>query len=234
MAAAFGLFNADEGADFGGRRQIAGRQKRVIFRVDRESRHGNGFQPGFGRGAPPVVVGPGKAVDGGGHGVVEFIEIDRPAHARFVKEAGELLQAVGRNGFQCGQEVAGVNPVEAVGQMVATGGEVERGAEGGDAGHQFAGRVATFASPFEQGVAAERNAGGVELLAAVGGVQAAQDPVDFFGIAGLVGARPVVQFARAAPKMGPREAPTGGFAGAGGRDGVMAVGAAFEAVEEDE
>ena len=156
VAARRGLFETYQGADVGGAREVVGRQKRVIFRVDRNSRHGDGFQPGFGRGALPVIVGAGKTMDGGGDGVVELVKIDRRQHARFVEEAGELAQAVGRNGFQRFQEILRVDAVEATCQVVATGGQVERGADGGNAGDQFAGRRAAFARPLEQGVAAER------------------------------------------------------------------------------
>ena len=130
--------------------------------------------------------------------------------------------------------MAGVDPVEALGQMVAAGGEIKWRTHGGDTGNPFAGRSTLFAGPFEKGVAAKRYAGCVELAAAVGGMQAAQYPVDLFGIAGMVGAWALIQFSRTAAKVRQGEAPAGGFAGVGGRDGVVALRTAFESVEEDE
>jgi hypothetical protein len=76
-----------------------------------------------------------------------------------------------------------VDAVEAARQVVAAGGQVERRADGGDAGDHRAGGRTAFAGPLEQRVAAERDAGGAQRAAAVGGQQAAQDPVDLLGVA---------------------------------------------------
>ena len=122
----------------------------------------------------------------------------------------------------------GVNSVEAVRQMVTTGGKVEWRTDGGDAGYQFASRVVPFPSPFEQRVTAQRDAGCMQLPVAVGGVKAPKYPVNFFGITRVIGPRLAIQFARTAAKMRQRQAPAGRFAGKRRRDGVVAAGAALE------
>ena len=124
--------------------------------------------------------------------------------------------------------------VEAVRQMVPASGEVERRAQGNDAGDLLRRGSAPFAGPFEQRIAAKRNAGGMELTAPVGGLQTAQDPVDFVGVAGVIGPRPPVHLSRAAAKVRQGQSPARFFAGVRGGERVVALGAAFKSVEEDE
>ena len=133
-----------------------------------------------------------------GDGVVEFPQVGGAAHALGVEKAGEAGQAGGGDDFHRCQEVLRVPAVKASRQVVAADGEVERRTDAGDAGDHRAGRRAALAGPLEQRVAAERDAGGVDATPAVGGLQAAQDPVDFLRVARMVGARAAGEFARAA------------------------------------
>ena len=201
MAAAGGLLQFDMRADIGRSRQMDGRQKRVIFRVDRKSRHLNRLQPRFGRGALPVVIGTGKTMHRSGYRVVELVQVDCLQHAGFVEQAGELAQTGGRDCLQCFQEMLRIDTIEPTRQMVAAGGKIERGTDGGDAGDQFGSCGAAFAGPFEQGIAAQRNASGVQRPSLIGGVKAAQDPVDFIRVAGVVSPWPAVQLAGTAAEM---------------------------------
>ena len=87
----------------------------------------------------PVIVGAGKAVDRCSDGIVKLVKVDRPAHFCFVEQAGELLQAGGRDAFQGAQEMPGLDLIEAVGEMMAAGGKIERGAHGGNPGDVLGG-----------------------------------------------------------------------------------------------
>ena len=205
---AFGrLFEADARADLCLAGQMVCRQKRVIFRVDRQGGDADRGQPGFGGSASPVVVGAGKAMHRRGDGIVKLVKVDRLLHADGVEESGKALQAGGRDGFQGIQKVLRIEAVEAACQMVAAAGEVERGAHRGDAGDQRSRRFALFAGPFEQRIAAKGDTGGMQVTALIGMVQAAQDPVDFRRIAGVLGAWLAIQFAGAAAKMRQHEMP---------------------------
>lgn len=126
----------------------------------------------------------------------------------------------------------GVQLVEAAGEVVAAGGQIERRADGGDTADDFAGGGALLAGPLEQRIAAQRNAGGMEQAVRAVCFQAAQDPVDLGGITGVVGAWLVVEFARSAAKMGQRKTPAARLAGGCGRAGIVAARTALQAVKE--
>src|SRR5574343_90937 len=158
----------------------------------------------------------------------------RTAHSGFSVKTAIAAEACRRACLERAEEMARVNRVEAVCQVVAAGCQVEWGANAGNAADDFAGGMSLFAGPLEQCVPAERNAGYVQRLPVIDLAQAAQDPVDFRRVTGMVGARLAVQLARAAAKMRQGQAPADLPAGLRGRNGVMAARTAFQAVKKDQ
>ena len=112
--------------------------------------------------------------------------------------------------------------------------EVERGTDcGRGMDHQLR-SAATFAQPFQQRIAAERDPGGEHRRPARDLLQAAQDPVDLVAVAGVVGARQAVGRATAAAKVWHDAAPAAGGGGLHQAARVVRAAASFQAVEEDE
>ena len=63
--------------------------------------------------------------------------------------------------LQRAEEMLRIDAIEAARQMMAASRQVERGADAGNPGDNLAGTLALFATPFQQRVAAERDAGRV-------------------------------------------------------------------------
>ena len=101
------------------------------------------------------------------------------------------------------------------------------------AGDHVGGCLCPLAGPFEQGVAAQRNARRVQALPAGGLLQATQDPVDFVRVARVIGAWATVQFARAAAEMRHHIVPALGLCPVGKGTGVMTLRRALQTVEQD-
>jgi len=190
----------------------------------------------FAAGAVIIVVGVFEAVEGCGDDVVEIVDGAGAAEGIGVEEAGVLFELGEALGFEAFEKDAGVEAVETARDGVGPAGEAEGGGDG-TGGVDDAGTIAGFAEPAEEHVAAEGSADGIEPGGAIGltvSMEAAEDPIDFGGVAGMVEARGGVEFAGATAEMadgaGPAEAGDVVHEGAG----VVAVGTAFEAVEENE
>ena len=84
---------------------------------------------------------------------------------------------------------------EAAREVVAAGDEVERGTDAGRGLENFAGCRFALTKPFKQGIAAERDADGVERPVCVSLPHPTQNPLDFVAVARVVGAREAVRFA---------------------------------------
>ena len=141
------------------------------------------LQPGFGGTAGPIIVSPGKPVNGAGDGIVEIPERSGSLEPGCVEQAGKKCQAGQGTGFQGGQKMPGIDAVETLGEGMAAGGQVERRADGSDSGDLLPGRRALLAGPLEQGIATEGNANRLERAAQVERLQAGDDPVDFLAVA---------------------------------------------------
>ena len=117
--------------------------------------------------------------------------------------------------------------VDAAIERAARGAQVDRRGNGGRAAHDRARRVAALAQPFEKRIAAQGNADGVNRRR-----EFPQDPVDFLAVAGVIGPRLAVRLAGAAAPVRHRQPPSARERVRGERARVVAVGAAFEAVEQ--
>jgi hypothetical protein len=147
-----------------------------------------------------------------------------------VEQARKLLQLGYAFRFQRLQEHARIQAAQATRQGSAALRQVERRRDRASRVDKF-GLVLRLAQPAQQHIAAQRHAAGVELAGCVR-VQAADDPVQFTGVAGMVEARRQVRFAGAAAEMrhGARPAAAPDFRHQGAR--VMAVGGAFQSMEQ--
>ena len=156
------LFECYRSRDFARPRQGASRQEGVVDRVEHQRRHADASQPGFARTARPVVVGAGEAVQRGGDDVVELEDRACAAQSLSVEQAGKAFEFGGGVGNQRLQEVPRIDAVEAAREIMAAGDEVERGTDAGGGLENFAGCRFALTKPFKQGIAAERDADGVE------------------------------------------------------------------------
>jgi hypothetical protein len=156
----------------------------------------------------------------------------RAARTRSVEQARVLLPLAQRLGLHRGQEHAGVGqPVEAAVDGRTGSGQVQRRADGRHRAGDGARAVAGFGGPAHQGVAAQRHAGSQQRRGHAR-AQPAQDPADLLEVTRVVGARGVVQFARAAAEVRQRDRPAAlrRF----GREALRVVAGrrAFQAVEQ--
>jgi hypothetical protein len=68
-----------------------------------------------------------------------------------------------------------------------------------------------FAEPFQQGIAAQRDADRVARVAWKKRLQTPQDPVDLVAVAGVVGARQAIALARTTPEIHHHACPADGL-----------------------
>jgi hypothetical protein len=186
-------------------RQVPARQEGIVAGVQHQGRHGDVVQHVLGAGAVPVVVGVAVAVQRRGDDVVEAVQVGRCEQGGAVEQAGKALQLGQGLGLERFQEHARVQAVEAARQRRAAGRQVERGGDG-HGGIDDLGAMLLLAQPAQQGIAAQRDAGHVEGTGKAR-AQAADDPVELFGVARMVEARRQVGFARAAAEMRDRAMP---------------------------
>jgi len=157
----------------------------------------------FAAGAVVVVVGVFESVERSGDDVVEFIESAGTAKSFGVEEAGVLLELGEALWFEAFEKDAGVEAVETAGYGIGSAGEAKGGGDGAG-GVDDAGAMSGFAEPAEKYVSAEGSADGVEPGGADGlavRVEAAENPVGFGGVAGVIEAGGGVEFAGATAKM---------------------------------
>ena len=141
----------------------------------------------------------------------------------------QLLQGLGHHGAQ---EHAGVDQaVEAAAYGPSASGQVDGRADRADGTGRGGRAVAGFLGPAQQGIATERNTG-CDQGAAMCRLEARQHPADLFEIPGVIGARRQVQLARAAAEMRQGKGPAARARNAGKGPDIVALRAAFEAVEK--
>ena len=233
MAAGGRLFERDRRRDFDWRRQRPGGQERVVSCVDDKRGYGDGLQHGLGGHLLPVVFGIVKAMQPRGDQGVEFAEGSGSGNRLRIEQVGKARGLEQGLGFQSDEEARGVDAaVEATVEGVAGRGEIERRGDGGGALDQQMRRVALFTQPFQQGIAAERDAGRVNRRIGVLRFDVMQDASDVCAVTGEIGARQPVVLTRAAAEMRhhamPATRPHVGHEVAR----VVAVGTAFQAMEQ--
>jgi len=150
-----------------------------------------------------------------------------------IDRAGEARGLAQGLGFQRDKEAGRVDAaIEPAIERMAGCGEVERCRDAGRAPDQRAGHFARFAQPLEQRVAAERDADGVYRRVGVLRFDVTQDALDILAVASEVGARQPVVLARATPEMRHHPMPAACLGADHEIACVMAVGTAFEAMEQ--
>ena len=133
--------------------------------------------------------------------IVKFIKIARSQQGVAVEQAGvlgQLLQRLGHHGLE---KHAGVHlPIKALANRPATGRQIQRCAHRRHGSDHLPGLRAHFARPTHQRIPAQRNSHGDDRPVVLAG-KAPEQPVDFSKIAGMIGTRCQVEFARATAKV---------------------------------
>ncbi len=211
--------------------QVAPGQERIVARVHDQGGQADALQIGRTAGAGPVVVGVAEAMQRCRHQVVELVQIARARQRACIVQTGEALQLRETLGFERAQEVPGVDPVHSPPEQMAGGVQVHRGGHGGSAGDDTLRRLANASEPLEQGVAAQRDAGGKAQSWRVCR-HPPQDPVDLRIVAGMIGARQEIRRTAAAAEVRHCAAPAASPQRLQQGARVMAAGAALQSVEQ--
>ena len=159
MAAVIGEIQCDAVRDVAGGWKMRAGQKRIVARVHDQRRHRNAAKICLAACALPIVVGVAVSMQGCRYDVVKLAQCSRLAHDLAIVQARKAFELREAFRFQRLQKMQAIEPVQAGAQPVSGGHQVEwRGHRCGGIG--YLARRGLFASkPFQQRVAAKRDAG---------------------------------------------------------------------------
>ncbi len=204
----------------------------VVLRLQKQRGTADMRQEGQTTAAFPIFAGIAKAMQGGHAMVVELTQGTRGQGRFEIEQPGELRMFGPGLGLQGGQEMTAVEPVQALGQMVSHGGQIEGGSHGRAAVDPLEGLVALFPQPFEEHVAPQGKSCRITQRLRVFGANALEDPVDFRAVSGMVEAGAGIEERAAGAEMRRHHAPPEGLCGIGQGADIGRFRTAFQAVKE--
>jgi hypothetical protein len=152
---------------------------------------------------------------------------------RWIEQIGERSRHCERFRFERPQKGVRIDLIRALADGNAGGGQIERRRDCRCGSHDLGGVVASAPEPVQQRRSAERNAHGVERRIGLDTfANRREHRADFLVIAGMIGARPPIQFAAATAKMRHDAAPADRRKVCEKRARIMRLRVSFQPVEE--
>ena len=139
-------------------RQRGRRHERVVERIDHKRGDMDMLEPGLTAGSIPVILRISEAVQRRGHKIVELIQRTARGHRMRIKKAGKLVEFVHRLALERIEKMTGIKQIKARSQSPPRRGKVQGNRNCHHAINQVARLFTLFAKPFQQRIAAQRDA----------------------------------------------------------------------------
>src|SRR5580692_7207832 len=214
--------------------QYCGRQKRIVRGAEQQRGDADPRQESDCARSLVIVIGAPESVNRRGHRIIELVDRARPGKPDGIREIGVLLELRECLAFERTQEARLVHPGESLSDVARATREIEWDGHRGGAPH-LGGKIdAALAEPFEQHVAAEREAGEDQRRAGMLARQMLDDERQVTRLAGVVKAARAIEGAGARPEIEQVRTPSTPLRFRERPSRVPGLGRSFESVEHDQ